>query len=168
MFYVCGFVPWHVRRLNSTGDLVPEVIPLGTFSWYVELRTEKERRRRNDRSDKRMRMSYVPAIVDSSKKQGHWGKEWKNDPPTLREDEDQGTKDDNVEIGHPAGSKSVRQDAETKYVQYRVRINDGGLKEEVCIPHVHAHWHTLTNHDKRRKSTSTTLCLPSTTSVPTP
>ena len=34
MFYVCGFVPWHVRRLASTGDLVPEVIPLGTFNWY--------------------------------------------------------------------------------------------------------------------------------------
>lgn len=32
-FYVCGFVPWHVRRLASTGDLVPEVLPLGTFTW---------------------------------------------------------------------------------------------------------------------------------------
>ena len=35
MFFVLGFVPWHLRRLQSTGDLVPEVIPLGTFDWCV-------------------------------------------------------------------------------------------------------------------------------------
>lgn len=79
MFYVCGFVPWHLRRLASTGDLVPEVIPLGTFDWYVELRTEKERRRNNDKNHTNMqqkasRISYVPALLDESKKNGHWGK----------------------------------------------------------------------------------------------
>ncbi len=30
-----GFVVWCVRKLGS-GDLVPEVLPLGTFSWVVE------------------------------------------------------------------------------------------------------------------------------------
>lgn len=33
MFFVLGFVPWHLRRIQSTGDLVPEIIPLGTFDW---------------------------------------------------------------------------------------------------------------------------------------
>lgn len=54
-FYVLGFVPWHVRRLESTGDLVPEVIPLGTFTWSVELRKEKERRREREMSNEKMR-----------------------------------------------------------------------------------------------------------------
>lgn len=31
-----GFVPWHVRRLKS-GDLVPEVLPPGTFTWFTDV-----------------------------------------------------------------------------------------------------------------------------------
>lgn len=33
--FVCGFVPWRLRRLGS-GDPVPEVLPLGLFTWSVE------------------------------------------------------------------------------------------------------------------------------------
>jgi hypothetical protein len=67
-------------------------------------------------------MSYVPAVVDGRK-----GKEWHNPPhESMARDEE----DDNVEIGHPAGSQSVRRDTETKYVQYKVRMNCGGLTEE--------------------------------------
>jgi hypothetical protein len=33
--YVCGFVPWRLRML-STGDPVPEVLPLGMFMWTIE------------------------------------------------------------------------------------------------------------------------------------
>lgn len=33
--YATGFVPWRLRRL-ATGDPVPEVIPLGLFTWGVE------------------------------------------------------------------------------------------------------------------------------------
>jgi len=38
-FYFCGFVPYHMTRLQS-GDTVPEVLPLGTFSWRVEVCTK--------------------------------------------------------------------------------------------------------------------------------
>ena len=33
---IFGFVPWRVRRLRS-GDLVPEVLPPGTFDWHTEV-----------------------------------------------------------------------------------------------------------------------------------
>ncbi len=32
---ILGFVPWRVRRIAS-GDLVPEVMPFGTFDWNTE------------------------------------------------------------------------------------------------------------------------------------
>ena len=34
-FFALGFVPWRLRKI-STGDLVPEVIPLGLFTWSIE------------------------------------------------------------------------------------------------------------------------------------
>lgn len=34
--FTCGFVPWRLRRIDS-GDIVPEVLPLGTFTWSVEV-----------------------------------------------------------------------------------------------------------------------------------
>lgn len=34
-FFALGFVPWRLRKL-STGDAVPEVIPLGLFTWSIE------------------------------------------------------------------------------------------------------------------------------------
>ena len=35
-FFTYGFVPWHARR-NRDGDLVPEVLPAGTFTWTTEV-----------------------------------------------------------------------------------------------------------------------------------
>lgn len=156
MFYVCGFVPWHVRRLESTGDLVPEVIPLGTFSWYVELRSEREKKRNNqekkNHNENNTRISYVPAIIDETKisTRKNWGKEWNNEPnaamkpagKTLKGDRfdasgkplesfsEHGGPNRRIEVGHPVGSKNVRKDQESKYVQYRIRVNEGGLTEE--------------------------------------
>lgn len=34
-FFALGFVPWRLRKL-STGDLAPEVIPLGLFTWSID------------------------------------------------------------------------------------------------------------------------------------
>ena len=34
--FTCGFVPWRLRRID-TGDIVPEVLPLGTFTWSIEV-----------------------------------------------------------------------------------------------------------------------------------
>lgn len=35
-----------------------------------------------------------------------------------------------IETGDVAGSRKVRQDLESKYVQYKIRIKDGGLTDE--------------------------------------
>jgi hypothetical protein len=42
--FCCGFVPWRLRRL-PTGDLVPEVVPLGLFHWSVEVNTDRRQQR---------------------------------------------------------------------------------------------------------------------------
>lgn len=34
-FFTLGFVPWRLRRLSS-GDCVPEAIPLGMFTWSID------------------------------------------------------------------------------------------------------------------------------------
>jgi len=34
-FFALGFVPWRLRKLSS-GDVVPETIPLGLFTWAIE------------------------------------------------------------------------------------------------------------------------------------
>lgn len=39
-FFTLGFVPWRMRRI-STGDIVPEIIPLGMFTWSVESITNR-------------------------------------------------------------------------------------------------------------------------------
>lgn len=33
--FTCGFVPWRLRRIQ-TGDPVPEVVPMGIFTWSIE------------------------------------------------------------------------------------------------------------------------------------
>lgn len=149
MFFVCGFCAWHVRRLPSTGDIIPEAIPLGTFTWGVELRAEKERRREREmHTNTKMKMSYTPSIVDGQPPPRK-GKDWVNqsekgmketkkatDDPESKFNSDGKPKEactlntEGIEIGHPAGSKRVREDNDTKYVQYRVNMKDGGLKEQ--------------------------------------
>lgn len=37
--FVCGFIPWRLRRL-ATGDPIPEVLPLGTFMWGIHSGTQ--------------------------------------------------------------------------------------------------------------------------------
>ena len=39
-FFALGFVPWRLRKL-STGDVVPEAIPLGIFTWSIESITNR-------------------------------------------------------------------------------------------------------------------------------
>ena len=40
-----GFVPWRTRRLMS-GDIIPEVLPGGTFDWITEIGPDEAERRR--------------------------------------------------------------------------------------------------------------------------
>ena len=123
--------------MPSTGDLVPEVLPLGTFTWCVELRTEKERRRdmlakSRGGSQGGTRISYLPAVVDDKRK----GREWHNPVESGSGRLYGGDKvlSPHMELGDPEGSRRVRMDGETKYVQYRVTIKDGGLHEDEVIP----------------------------------
>lgn len=39
--YTYGFVPWRLRRVGR-GDLVPEVLPAGTFSWSTEVGPDEQ------------------------------------------------------------------------------------------------------------------------------
>jgi hypothetical protein len=43
-FFTLGFVPWRLRKI-STGDVVPEVIPLGMFTWSIESITNRNARK---------------------------------------------------------------------------------------------------------------------------
>lgn len=42
--FTCGFVPWRLRRLEF-GDVIPEVLPLGTFTWSIISNTSEQRRK---------------------------------------------------------------------------------------------------------------------------
>lgn len=83
---MCGFVPWHLRKLESSGDVVPEILPLGTFTWRASLKCEldKQKKRADEARNHQgsMRISYIPAIVDpvnDRKGSDHWGKKWYNE-----------------------------------------------------------------------------------------
>jgi hypothetical protein len=41
--FTYGFVPWRTRRLGK-GDEIPEVLPVGTFSWHTEVGPEEQER----------------------------------------------------------------------------------------------------------------------------
>jgi hypothetical protein len=56
---IFGFVPWRLRRLSS-GDRVPEVMPLGTFDWHTELGPTQEKRNQYYAGRKRK----IPTGVD--------------------------------------------------------------------------------------------------------
>lgn len=36
MWFFCGFMPYYITRLDS-GDIVPEALPIGTFSWETHI-----------------------------------------------------------------------------------------------------------------------------------
>lgn len=147
-FFICGFVPWHLRRLKSTGDLVPEVLPLGTFAWHVELRSERmNRKRKESMPAEGFATSYVPHVL--SRREGStwqnnsndkWQAKWKEPNKMNPEDHSVGTFTDEIkgrfentfkrELGHPDGGKAVREDKESQYVQYRVTMNCGDLTED--------------------------------------
>ncbi len=39
-FFALGFVPWRLRRISS-GNVVPEVVPLGMFTWSIDSITNR-------------------------------------------------------------------------------------------------------------------------------
>lgn len=121
---------------------MPEVIPLGTFTWHTELRSVRHRREYQEQNEK-FRMSYTPPVILQRE-----GKGWHN-PQHSKHSADGGggsgadgiVKTESgvttiafegarVEVGDSKGSKNVKQDRSTKYVQYRVTMTDGGLTEE--------------------------------------
>lgn len=138
-------MPWHVRRLKSTGDLVPEILPMGTFTWHVELRSERQNRKRKERMpNEGFATSYVPSVISrregnaSLLKEDKWHAKWK-DTHVMKQEKGSGIHEEGdikqdsgfaKEFGHPQGSKAVKQDQETMYVQYRVVMTAGDLTED--------------------------------------
>lgn len=138
-FFICGFVPWHVRRLKSTGDLVPEIIPLGTFTWHIELRSERQNRKRKESMPREeFATSYVPSIISRRegnaplRKEDKWHAKWNEKNEMKQESFDTKVTETGIkrEMGHPAGSKAVKEDKESQYLQYRVVITAGDLAED--------------------------------------
>jgi hypothetical protein len=147
-FFICGFVPWHVRRLKSTGDLIPEILPLGTFTWHVELRSERQNRKRKERMPyESFHTSYVPSFLSRRegnasgqgkgnifKMEDQWHAKWKeqNKQPEGDGQQHEFKPEDGIkkEKGHPLGSKRVQEDRETQYLQYRVVMTAGDLTED--------------------------------------
>lgn len=101
--FVCGFVPWFVRKLKS-GDVVPDVLPLGSFSWE----TTTARRQTSEMSMQQRaqitadRAYGVSAEVGSGKKRTRSIR----DVPVPEEDEDQ------------------------KIVNYKIKITNGAISTE--------------------------------------
>ncbi len=53
MFFLLGFVVWRIRRMDVDGIVqsIPEVLPLGTFTWSVETPDEKKETSKRKRVD---------------------------------------------------------------------------------------------------------------------
>jgi hypothetical protein len=144
LFFVCGFVPWRLRKLEGTsGDVVPEVLPLGTFSWSTELLNEKRRREQYERVRKRRRAAAVEAAMHGralAVGQHVFTIEQEGDAGVLRRlypsycseggEAEEKRHERRVLYGHPEGREKVRLANEGKYVSYRVTVTDGGLDEE--------------------------------------
>lgn len=64
--FACGFVPWRLRRLLS-GDIVPEVLPLGTFSWGIREGNESYRKTQEDLHRKYGRHSAEPSFYNNKR-----------------------------------------------------------------------------------------------------
>ena len=42
----CGFVPWVIHKHPTTGDCIPVILPLGSFTWFVRTKQMAVKKRR--------------------------------------------------------------------------------------------------------------------------
>jgi hypothetical protein len=47
---MCGFVPW-IHKKNARDEFIPQVLPVGSFTWYISNAPEKKRTRYSNPSD---------------------------------------------------------------------------------------------------------------------
>lgn len=118
MFYICGFVPWILRK--TKGNVIPEVLPLGTFTWTTELLSHKRKRlEKREGSHPVAVSSYIPSVVrDSKMVQLQQGERESRQPAA------------GGRLGDARGSRRVKQDSAGTYVSYRVMVTDGGVDED--------------------------------------
>jgi hypothetical protein len=62
-FFTLGFVPWRLRKI-CTGDVIPETIPLGLFTWSIESMPNRVSRQ-NRGSSMPARSSVIKAVSKS-------------------------------------------------------------------------------------------------------
>ncbi|KAJ1465608.1 hypothetical protein T484DRAFT_1757291 [Baffinella frigidus] len=54
----CGFIPWVVHQHPVTGDKMPMLVPLGSFTWHVRTKSTFANKEANNRSKKRRTSSW--------------------------------------------------------------------------------------------------------------
>lgn len=132
---IVGFVPWRIRKANRfSQDLVPEVLPFGTYTWYVE-RTDEARQRR-EREQKNSIMRSVGAIRKNPFGSGAAPEDSTN---TSRAGGQSGSKTGakplaNVERGRPLGSTGL---SDEPFLRYEVRA----INSELATPGYRLHEH---------------------------
>lgn len=116
--FIYGFVPWYPRKLVS-GDIVPMILPHGTFTWHVEgIDRDLDRRHR-------LQEAAYDSVSSSGNKKDE-KEDDKKDKKDDKKDKKEETKKDSKNIGDQRTRwehlKVPRNDNESKLVQNRVRI----------------------------------------------
>ena len=127
--FMCGFVPWRLRRLE-TGDCAPEVLPLGTFSWTVIENPAKKRQSNAwDRSaQERVERAPVATKPDNKRKQPEDGQGTQKEP----------VEQPSVYLRQQAALKrhgTIRNNDDSKSLRYKLDIthNIGSTVHEIEI-----------------------------------
>lgn len=145
--FMCGFVPWRLRKLE-TGDCVPEVLPLGSFTWSVITNTAEARNKRHTKRKKTTDGTnddkQAKIANDKTDKKPEKGKETKEDEPTAKDPRDFGDKKKNMKqpsAMYQRQQRALKRQADaldaddSKSLRYEIRIvaSIGVLDKEVEI-----------------------------------
>lgn len=104
--FTLGFVPWRLRRI-STGDSVPEVIPLGMFTWSIDSipdRLSSRRTRHGNSFHRNYSLEQDAAERAFQKQKQYFAKGNRFMPYTIPED-NFGRKDAEIDDGETGAEK---------------------------------------------------------------
>ena len=156
--FTYGFVPWRLRKL-CTGDPVPEVIPMGLFTWSTESLSERKRNAASDgwhvnatntttqRPSEPSRINRVTVTakptkktpVDSKNEPNNNNKRPRVGEPPNEFNPEKKSKTDQGAIFIRQQRALQRQgnpidDEDTKSIRYRIHFTEGFGIKEVIIP----------------------------------
>jgi hypothetical protein len=81
--YTCGFVPWRTRKLPC-GTLIPETIPLGTFTWSTKSNQHSDMQRQTSGNMYAKKRRRVPTSTEALSYQIRFIESIGIDPDTVR------------------------------------------------------------------------------------